>query len=87
MATTLTNGTPKTNGVKPMVNGHSRSGSVYAARHNIPSHFIGGNALRNASPSKVKDFIAENDGHSVITSVNTSFRRVTCGVLLTLERS
>ena len=69
MAPAMANGVPLSNGVKPLVNGHSRSGSVYAARHNIPSHFIGGNALRNAPPSKVKDFVTENDGHSVITSV------------------
>ncbi|KAJ5349021.1 hypothetical protein MYU51_011793 [Penicillium brevicompactum] len=50
-----------TNGNAP-VNGSS-------AKHNIPSHFIGGNALESAPPSNVKDFVAAHDGHSVITSV------------------
>ncbi|PGH13388.1 hypothetical protein AJ79_03667 [Helicocarpus griseus UAMH5409] len=44
-------------------------GSAYAAKHNLPSHFIGGNRLDLAPPGKVKDFVAKNDGHSVITSV------------------
>jgi acetyl-CoA carboxylase / biotin carboxylase 1 len=48
------------------INGY---GSAYAAKHNLPAHFIGGNHLNNAPPSKVKDFVAEHDGHSVITSV------------------
>ncbi|CAG7937329.1 unnamed protein product [Penicillium olsonii] len=49
-----------TNGSAP-VTGSSKS--------NLPSHFIGGNALESAPPSKVKDFVAAHDGHSVITSV------------------
>ncbi|KAK2743023.1 acetyl-coenzyme-A carboxylase [Myotisia sp. PD_48] len=44
-------------------------GSSYAAKHSIPSHFIGGNRLDLAPPGTVKDFVAKNDGHSVITSV------------------
>ncbi|KAM5439527.1 acetyl-coenzyme-A carboxylase [Microsporum ferrugineum] len=48
------------------VNGY---GSAYAAKHNLPSHFIGGNRLDLAPPGAVKDFVAKNDGHSVITSV------------------
>lgn len=71
MVTTMTDRTAKVNGVKPLVNGHARSGSVYAARHDLPSHFIGGNALQKAPSSTVKDFVAENDGHSVITSVTS----------------
>lgn len=51
-----------TNG-NPPVNGGS-------AKHNLPSHFIGGNALESAPPSKVKDFVAAHEGHSVITSVS-----------------
>ncbi|KAJ5977625.1 hypothetical protein N7501_000967 [Penicillium viridicatum] len=39
------------------------------AKQDIPSHFIGGNALESAPPSAVKDFVAAHDGHSVITSV------------------
>ncbi|OJJ85071.1 acetyl-CoA carboxylase ACC1 [Aspergillus glaucus CBS 516.65] len=38
-------------------------------RPEIPSHFIGGNHLEAASPSSVKDFVAQHDGHSVISSV------------------
>ncbi|GES66228.1 acetyl-CoA carboxylase [Aspergillus terreus] len=47
-------------------NGH---GSSLAAKHNLPSHFIGGNHLDAAPPSAVKDFVASHDGHSVISSV------------------
>ena len=39
-------------------------------KQDIPSHFIGGNALESAPPSAVKDFVAAHDGHSVITSVS-----------------
>lgn len=49
------------------VNGY---GSAFAAKHNLASHFIGGNRLNLAPPSKVKDFVAAHDGHSVITSVS-----------------
>jgi acetyl-CoA carboxylase/biotin carboxylase 1 len=44
-------------------------GSSFAAKHNLAPHFIGGNRLDLAPPSKVKDFVAAHDGHSVITSV------------------
>ncbi|RJE25161.1 acetyl-CoA carboxylase [Aspergillus sclerotialis] len=47
-------------------NGHGISRAV---RYNLPSHFIGGNRLEVAAPSNVKDFVAKNDGHSVISSV------------------
>ncbi|KAL4749249.1 hypothetical protein BDW72DRAFT_178697 [Aspergillus terricola var. indicus] len=47
-------------------NGH---GGSRAAKHNLPSHFIGGNHLDAAAPSSVKDFVANHEGHSVITSV------------------
>ncbi|KAF1816101.1 hypothetical protein P152DRAFT_470153 [Eremomyces bilateralis CBS 781.70] len=43
--------------------------SSYAAKHNLHSHFIGGNHLGAASSSKVKDFVAAHDGHTVITNV------------------
>ena len=56
---------PVTNGATT-VNGY---GSSFAAKHNLPSHFIGGNRLDVAPPGVVKDFVAESDGHSVITSV------------------
>lgn len=62
-----TNGEPPTNGITvPVVNGH---GSSYAAKHNLASHFIGGNHLEVAAAGRVKDFVADNDGHTVITSV------------------
>lgn len=48
------------------VNGHPSS---YASKHNLPDHFIGGNELSKARDGKVKDFVAANDGHTVITSV------------------
>lgn len=56
-------GAPKPNG---NMNGHSSS---YAAKFNLPAHFIGGNELSQATPSKVKDFVTANDGHTVITNV------------------
>ena len=60
-------GAPKVNGT---ANGY---GSSYAAKFDIPAHFIGGNILSKAPPSKVKDHVAEHDGHTVIT--NVSIRR------------
>jgi len=56
-------------GASPQVNGHTNGSSSYAAKHNIPAHFIGGNELSQAQPSNVKDFVAAHDGHTVITSV------------------
>lgn len=41
------------------------------SKQEIPSHFIGGNHLEAAAPSAVRDFVAKNDGHSVISSVST----------------
>lgn len=62
------NGAPKTNGVKASTaNGH---GSSYAAKHNLAAHFIGGNHLGVAEAGSVKNFVADNDGHTVITSVS-----------------
>lgn len=43
----------------------------YADKHKLADHFIGGNRLENAAPSKVKDFVAEHDGHTVITNVSS----------------
>ncbi|KKY14001.1 putative acetyl- carboxylase [Diplodia seriata] len=43
--------------------------SSWAAKKNIGEHFIGLNHLGNAPPSKVKDFVASHDGHTVITNV------------------
>jgi len=36
----------------------------------LPSHFIGGNRLEVARPGAVRDFVAANGGHTVITSVS-----------------
>ncbi|PLB47135.1 hypothetical protein P170DRAFT_363677 [Aspergillus steynii IBT 23096] len=47
----------------------SANGISTAEKHNLPSHFIGGNHLEAAPPSSVKDFVAKHDGHSVISSV------------------
>lgn len=57
-------------------NGSSSNGHVSsrAAKHNLPSHFIGGNHLDAAPPSSVKDFVASHEGHSVISSVSGSLR-------------
>ena len=54
-------------------NGAAANGKAsYAEKHNIADHFIGGSRLQNAPPSKVKDFVAQHDGHTVITNVSTS---------------
>lgn len=53
-------------------NGHANGKVSYAERHNLADHFIGGNRLDNAPASKVKDFVAQNDGHTVITNVSPS---------------
>jgi acetyl-CoA carboxylase/biotin carboxylase 1 len=43
--------------------------SSNAAKHNLPLHFIGGNHLSAAPASKVKDFVSNHGGHTVITNV------------------
>lgn len=63
---------PAVNGVKgtrkaSLVNG---APSSWQAKHDVADHFIGGNKLGKAPPSRVKDFVLEHDGHSVITSVS-----------------
>lgn len=50
----------------PLVNGRV----AYAEKHNLASHFIGGNKLENAPQSNVKDFVASHQGHTVITNVS-----------------
>ncbi|KAG9258518.1 acetyl-CoA carboxylase [Emericellopsis atlantica] len=50
-------------------NGAANGNVSYAEKHNLADHFIGGNRLENAPASKVKDFVAQNDGHTVITNV------------------
>lgn len=73
------NGAPKSNG--PLTNGdahptkeqsRSRNLSSYASKFKIADHFIGGNHLKAAPAGSVKDFVANNDGHTVITSVSLS---------------
>lgn len=60
------------NGVTvPVVNGKP----TYAEKHSLASHFIGLNKLDNAAPSKVKDFVASHDGHTVITNVRVVLTR------------
>lgn len=49
----------------PHVNGKA----TYSEKNKVPEHFIGGNRLDVAPPSKVKDFVASHDGHTVITNV------------------
>jgi len=56
----------RTNAPAPVANGKAS----YAEKHKIASHFIGGNKLENAPESKVKDYVAEHDGHTVITNVS-----------------
>ena len=59
---------PQPNGVNgTMVNGHPSS---WQAKHDLAPHFIGGNRLEKAPAGKVKDFVQNSDGHSVITSVS-----------------
>lgn len=67
MAASLSNGAPQTNGTsKPSTDGHVKS---YSAKHHLAAHFIGGNHLKAALSGPVKDFVANSDGHTVITSV------------------
>ncbi|KAI4160750.1 MAG: hypothetical protein LQ342_005463 [Letrouitia transgressa] len=49
--------------------GQSRNLSSYAVKHKLAPHFIGGNHLDAAPASSVKDFVANHDGHTVITNV------------------
>lgn len=58
----------RSNGV---ANGHPSSG---AAKHDLAPHFIGGNHLSAAAPSKVRNFVQSHDGHTVITNVSQPHR-------------
>jgi hypothetical protein len=50
---------------------HANGGpSSFAAKYDLPAHFIGGSHLGAAGPGKVKDFVAAHDGHTVITNVS-----------------
>ena len=77
MAPLTVNGAPKTNGTLTNGDAHpvkeqsrSKIPSSYAAKFKIQPHFIGGNHLEAATAGSVKDFVANNDGHTVITSVS-----------------
>ncbi|KAI9836294.1 MAG: acetyl-coenzyme-A carboxylase [Sclerophora amabilis] len=65
------NSTPLANGpANSNTNGEANGvPTSYAARHDLPEHFIGWNDLDSASPGAVKDFVAAHSGHTVITSV------------------
>jgi acetyl-CoA carboxylase / biotin carboxylase 1 len=54
------------------VNGVNGVPSSYSAKFDLQPHFIGGNELSKAPPSKVKDFVAQHDGHTVITKVRVN---------------
>ena len=69
------NGTSQANGIRHEPNGikgksESRNPNSYVAKFNLPDHFIGGNHLDAAPSGRVKDFVLENDGHTVITNVS-----------------
>lgn len=54
------------NSSAPQANGKAS----YTEKHKVPEHYIGGNKLENAPDSKIKDFVAKHDGHTVITNVS-----------------
>ena len=58
------------NGTLTPKTAHPGKEGSYASRRTLHPHFIGGNHLEAAAPSRVKDFVANNDGHTVITSVS-----------------
>lgn len=64
------NGKPKGDSTAIPSHPHPKSATSYAAKFKLPDHFIGGNRLAAAAPSAVKNFVAENDGHTVITNVS-----------------
>lgn len=64
------NGASRKNSLAPP---HANGKATYAEMHHIADHFIGGNRLENAPESKVKAFVADNDGHTVITNVRNYF--------------
>ncbi|KAF2398226.1 acetyl-CoA carboxylase acc1 [Trichodelitschia bisporula] len=59
-------GLPTTSMTSKSANGTPSSN---AAKYDLPSHFIGGNHIDVAPPSKIKDFVAAHGGHTVITNV------------------
>lgn len=52
---------------------YSNGKASYTEKRKVADHFIGGNRLENAPPCKVKDFVAEHEGHTVITNVRVAF--------------
>ena len=58
------------NGTHPVTNGHSQNLPNGRPKHNVPSHFIGGNELSRAPSGVVRDFVDASQGHTVITNVN-----------------
>jgi acetyl-CoA carboxylase/biotin carboxylase 1 len=58
------------NGANGVTVPHVNGSATYAEKNGLPAHFIGGNKLDNAPPSKVKDFVASHGGHTVITNVS-----------------
>ena len=70
------NGAAQINGVQHETNGrpNSKNPNSYSAKFKLADHFIGGNRLDAAPPGKVKDFVIDNDGHTVITNVCLLFR-------------
>lgn len=72
MTETLNTAASGTNGAdqrRGSVAPHTNGKATYAELHKVADHFIGGNRLENAPNSKVKDFVAANDGHTVISNV------------------
>lgn len=47
----------------------SDSLSYTTLHENLPSHFLGGNSVLNAEPSKVRDFVRAHQGHTVISKI------------------
>lgn len=86
MATTngLTNGDMPDRSSGKAVNGEIAEmdgyPSRYAAKHNLAPHFLGGNSLQNASPSRVRDFVQAHDGHTVIKNVCRPLRAPAAGL-------
>ncbi|OQO06154.1 Acetyl-CoA carboxylase [Cryoendolithus antarcticus] len=70
MNTTDRNMADAVGGATPKTNGHTNGEKAsYSSKFDLADHFIGGNELSRAPPSKVKDFVAASDGHTVITSI------------------
>lgn len=73
MAPSVMKGTSQTNGSSKPFKAQTKS---YSSKYILPPHFIGGNHLKAALTGSVKDFVANNDGHTVITSVGQMKRSI-----------